>query len=53
MNDELLKALNVIKEECKKHKNCIGCPLINSCGDCGVQEDAPDGWLLQERVVYF
>lgn len=53
MNEELLNALKLIKEECKKHTRCEGCPLVNSCDECGISEETPRHWLLQERVVYF
>ena len=53
MNDDLLKALQLIKETCEKHDDCEECPLSTACGDCGVQELAPADWKLQKREVYF
>lgn len=59
MNEELLKALQLIKEECKKHCvdtnsfMCRGCPMVSSDGKCGVMSLAPENWPLQKREVYF
>lgn len=53
MNDELLKALELIREECKKHHNCEDCPLICADGDCGVTVQTPQYWSLKKREVYF
>ena len=53
MNDELLKALQVIKEECVKHELCKNCPMLNSSDECGVNADDPSEWSLEKREVYF
>lgn len=53
MKDELLKALQLIKEECKKHVHCDGCPMMTCDGMCGISENEPKSWLLEKREVYF
>ncbi len=53
MSDELLKSLELIKEECKKYERCKGCPLLDACGNCGVMENNPEDWYLEKREVYF
>lgn len=54
MSDELLKALQTIKEECKKHNDkCKGCPMRDSYGNCGVVHQTPNQWKLEKREVYF
>ena len=53
MTDELLKALQLIKEECAKHDRCIKCPMGNVHGDCGLDSTSPSGWTLEKREVYF
>lgn len=53
MTEELLKALQLIKEECSKHKYCDGCPMVTRSDDCAIQEDAPRLWRLEKREVYF
>ena len=53
MNEELLKALQLIKEECKKNRNCKHCPLIDARGNCGVRHEVPENWNLEKREVYF
>lgn len=53
MDDKLLEALKVIKEECKKHDNCKMCALSKSHNECGVNDSSPDEWVLVPRTVYF
>ena len=53
MTEELLKALQLIKEECKKYHHCDNCPILTIGGDCGVTEYAPKYWKLEKREVYF
>mgnify|MGYP003301268743 CR=1 FL=1 len=65
MTDELLKALQVIKEECvkrddsirfgrgKNEDKCKGCPLSDCYDDCGIMETKPSEWKLEKREVYF
>lgn len=50
--DELLKALNVIKNECRSHEHCDDCPLRIKDGSssvegyCSIINDKPDHWDL-------
>lgn len=55
MNDELLKALQLIKEECEKYadKCCNGCPMLSANEDCGVMEDKPNEWALKKGRFIF
>ena len=53
MTDELLKALQTIKNECKKHNNCNGCPILTYGDECGLESDKPSKWALEKREVYF
>lgn len=58
MTEELLKSLQLIKEECEKHllsfsHKCNDCPLRTADGDCGVMQLEPSGWELKKREVYF
>ena len=51
MND-LEQALKVIREECKKHKNCPTCPLRNEEDGCYIHENMPNEWALKSDVKY-
>ncbi len=54
MTDELLKALQLIKEECAKHESgCDGCPMATFVGTCGITNEAPTDWSLNKKEVYF
>ena len=53
MTEELLKALQLIKEECEKYHHCDNCPILTVRGDCGVNADFPRDWNLKKREVYF
>lgn len=46
MTPELLKALQLIKEECSKYARCEGCMLYTPSRGCVVQDDTPDRWKL-------
>lgn len=65
MTEELLKALQTIKDECTKRDDaiafgrlnheskCKGCPLADAYDNCAVTSDTPDTWSLKKREVYF
>lgn len=56
MTEELLKALQLIKEECSKYDGtCKGCAMRKVNGGCGVTdiECFPSDWRLEKREVYF
>jgi ATP-dependent helicase YprA (DUF1998 family) len=53
MTEELLKALQLIKDECEKHPNCYGCPMLTGEEKCGINNDIPAHWKLKKREVYF
>ena len=54
MTEELLNALKLIKEECKKYKKCDDCPMYaHNELECGVIDDEPKKWRLEKREVYF
>lgn len=53
MTNDLLKALETIKNECKSHKHsCEGCPLLNRYGECGVIHGEPHNWDLTKKEYY-
>ena len=51
--NELIKALHVIKDECKKHDlgDCAECPLSNedACM-CKIKEKLPANWTINDEV---
>lgn len=50
--EELIKALNTIKEECKKHGNCDECPIGNDDCDCLVGDSSPEDWnIIEPKAV--
>ena len=55
MTEELLKALQLIKDECKKQgSKCYDCPMYSHNElECGVMSDNPCNWRLEKREVYF
>lgn len=60
MTDELLKALQLIKEECENRtkikgrlSRCDECSLRTADGDCGLVQFEPSEWSLKKREVYF
>ena len=50
---ELLDALRLIREECKKHESCELCPLRSKFNDdCALGEsDQPANWDLYEDTT--
>ena len=51
---ELIDALELIRDECKKHNQCTECMLRNNDDRCGVMEDqsgygfeAPSQWNIK------
>jgi hypothetical protein len=53
MDDKLLEALKVIKEECKKHDSCSTCPMSVRGDACGIDDSSPNDWKLVPRTTYF
>ena len=51
---ELIDALHVIQDECKKHDeegNCRNCMLFcEDCNSCAVIKHTPDLWEINDRV---
>ena len=47
MNSELVQALEVLKNNCKDHKDCTGCELFNING-CYLIERVPEEYLEGE-----
>lgn len=49
--EEILKALRVIKDECGEHMVCkVSCPF-NLNGDCGVNTCLPVYWEINDDSV--
>ena len=46
---DLLSALKMIREECKKHNNCPTCPLRNRFDGCSMDGARPEGWLFKNE----
>jgi len=47
---ELEKALTTLREECRTHENCSGCPLVMDIGDtkeCYLTQYTPDRYRLK------
>lgn len=49
IDDKLLDALKVIKKECRKHRECNGCPM--ALDDCCMLEREPAEWKIEPRIV--
>ena len=52
MNNEIMKALEILKNNCKEHEDCIGCVLydIDTYG-CYLTEIAPEDYLEGDEMV--
>jgi hypothetical protein len=48
--DELIKALNLIKETCKNQEQCEKCPLSRS-EECLIVSSDPSGWDIQIEPI--
>ena len=50
MNSELRNALEVLRNNCKEHEDCIGCELfeMHGCGCCYLNEKVPEEYLEGE-----
>ena len=44
MNSDLVLALEILKNNCKEHKDCRGCELFNMYG-CYLTEKVPEDYL--------
>lgn len=48
--EDLIKALNIIKDTCKRQEKCKTCPFsLNE--DCLIINSDPSGWNIQETPV--
>lgn len=49
---ELLDALKMIRDECKKHDECAKCPLRDRDDLCYLEEsgDTPNAWVFIDDV---
>ena len=48
---ELIKALQVIKEECSKHSNCSNCSFYSS-DHCNIKYTDPEYWELESKYIW-
>ena len=49
---ELIKALHVIQDECKKHngyQSCVECPMSTQDGICLIRDENPDEWRINDK----
>ena len=48
--EELINALNTIKDECKKYDSfsCNKCPLGDAVGKCCIKDIDPKHWVVTE-----
>ena len=45
--NEIIKALKVIQDVCKRHYHCADCPLRKNGSNCAIIEgDVPRNWIL-------
>ena len=49
MNNEIMKALEVLKNNCKKHEGCEGCELFDING-CYLVERVAEEYLEGDEV---
>lgn len=50
--DELMGALNTIKNHCKKYNSCTTCCLADEYDECKVTKpDTPDDWVIGKRIT--
>ena len=51
--DELLKALEVLKNECNKHGTCTTCPFREDTETlCYIKNHVPSSWRIDKGVIY-
>ena len=52
MNNEIMKALEVLKNNCKKHEGCEGCELfsIDTIYGCYLSDKIPEEYLEGDEV---
>lgn len=48
--EELIKALNVIKETCDSQAKCEKCPLSKD-DDCMITYNEPSSWDIQQKPI--
>lgn len=49
--DELIDALNFIKEECEKHTECRSCSMYDiKYSECGLFKPKPRDWEIRDSV---
>ena len=53
MNSEIMKALQVLKNNCKEHEGCEGCELfsIDAIYGCYLSDKAPEEYLEGDEMV--
>lgn len=50
---EIISALGVIKEECKKYAECSDCPFYIAAADsCGITRDDPHKWNIVSNYIW-
>ena len=50
--EEILKALRVIKETCKEYGSCSPCPFSRN-GSCVITNVSPHNWRINEDSIVF
>lgn len=53
MTEELLSALQMIKDQCVNTEDCKDCPICKCNGNCGVYADYPENWKLEKKEEWF
>ena len=48
--EEIIHALEVIKETCREHEKCADCPFYNKSilPSCEIQYDNPEDWQINK-----
>ena len=44
--NEIIKALTIIKNICEDYAGCTGCPFETPIGDCQINVDSPEDWNI-------
>lgn len=48
--EEILKALNVIRDECKEEDYCTFCPFADKDENCMLRKERPYAWTIKTET---
>ncbi len=49
--NEIIKALQTIKDTCEDNFDCYECQLGDGDGTCRIMEDVPDTWDIESEPI--